>query len=344
MKKVKSIHSIKSCRIRRNYRILSDAACKELLGDKLILACILKTCVVEFYESSVQDIETKYIEGEPEIGTIGVHPETTNSKASNRPGRIHGIHSESTSDTEGKVMFDIRFYALTPDQERVKLIINVEAQNRYRPGYPLIKRAIYYGCRQISAQYGSEFEKADYGSIKKVYSIWICFAPPKAWRNTITSYRIVEEPILGNVHEAETLYDLMRIVMICLGTPKDERYTGLVRLLDVFTSNEADLHLKMEALKSEFEADMPLRLQRREVKMCNYSDYIAHKSRKEGRKEGLKKGMDEGLKLGKADSLIHLMQRMELTLEEAMEMLSIPSSEWNEYRGIVEQLHVQSSN
>ena len=61
-----------------DFRRLSDAACKQLLGDKLILACILKGCVLEFMNCHVNDIETKYIEGEPEIATVGVYPETTN--------------------------------------------------------------------------------------------------------------------------------------------------------------------------------------------------------------------------------------------------------------------------
>ncbi len=178
------------------YRQLSDATCKALLGDKLILACILKECVPEFKPYHVNEIETRFIEGEPEIGTVGVYPETTNPHKHTSPGKIHGINGESTSDTEGKVTFDIRFYALTPSNDRVKLIINVEAQNVFYPGYPLLKRAIYYGCRQISAQYGSEFENAEYENIKKVYSIWICFNPPVMRHNTITMYRITEEPIV----------------------------------------------------------------------------------------------------------------------------------------------------
>ena len=163
------------------YRRLSDAACKELLGDKLILACILKGCIPEFKDCHVNDIENKYIEGEPEIGTIGVYPETTNTNNTNNtdaPGKIHGINGESATDTEGKITFDIRFYALTPANTRMKMIINVEAQNEFYPGYPLMMRAVYYGCRQISAQYGSEFDHSHYENIKKVYSIWICFDPP----------------------------------------------------------------------------------------------------------------------------------------------------------------------
>ena len=33
--------------------------------------------------------------------------------------------------------------------------INLEAQNDFNPGYPLLKRAVYYCVRMISSQYGT---------------------------------------------------------------------------------------------------------------------------------------------------------------------------------------------
>ena len=243
-----------------DYRRLSDAACKQLLGDKLILACILKECVPEFVDCHVNDIETKYIEGEPEIGTVGVYPETTNPpKETVSAGKVHGINGEDATDTEGKVTFDIRFYALTPAEERIRLIINVESQNDFYPGYPLIKRAIYYGCRQISAQYGSEFEHAHYENIKKVYSIWVCFDPPLYRRNTINAYQITERQLVGEVYETIANYDLMCAIMICLGTKADQRYTGLLKLLDVWLSRNS-IDEKRAVLKVVFDTDMPARL------------------------------------------------------------------------------------
>jgi hypothetical protein len=89
-------------------------------------------------------------------------------------GEIYGINHESASDTEGKVTFDIRFYAMTPTKERVKLIINIEAQNNFYPGYPLIKWAVYDGSLQISAPYCSEFEHAHYENICGLHEIHFC--------------------------------------------------------------------------------------------------------------------------------------------------------------------------
>ena len=68
---------------------------------------------------------------------------------------ISGMDTEDKSVREGTVTYDIRFRAIVPDsEEQIALIINVEAQNDFYPGYPLIKRGIYYCCRMISSQYG----------------------------------------------------------------------------------------------------------------------------------------------------------------------------------------------
>ena len=312
--------------LERTWRSLTDAACKEFLGDRLILACILKDCVPEFQDCALHDIENKYIEGEPEIGTVGVYPETTNTTNTNSSGHIRGMNAESASDTEGRITFDIRFYALTPANERVKLIINIEAQNEFYPGYPLMKRAVYYGCRLISSQYGVEFDHAHYENIKKVYSIWICFDPPIGRRNTITIYQISEKQIQGNVHEKPENYDLMAVVMICLGSSGDERYKGVLKVLDVFMSQE-NIETKQAALQSEFNAKMPQRLLEKEIKMCNYSDFIANRGRKAGR----------------AEDLSNLMKKLKMTVEQALDTLSIPESEWDDYRALLREMETKAA-
>ena len=143
-----------------------DAACKRLLSEKIILAWIMKSCLEEYRDCSVTDIAEKYIEGTPQIGEVPVAPDETNSAV------IHGLSSEDTTLTEGTVTYDIRFTALAPvSGELIRLIINAEAQNDFYPGYPLLKRGIYYCSRMISSQYGVEFTESHYEDIKKVYSL-----------------------------------------------------------------------------------------------------------------------------------------------------------------------------
>ena len=49
-------------------------------------------------------------------------------------------------------------------------------------------------------------------------------------------------------------------------------------------------------------------------------------------------GLKEGIKKGKAESLVNLMESLKLTIEQAMQVLKIPESEWDDYRELVKKL------
>ena len=85
-----------------------------------------------------------------------------------------------------------------------------------------MKRALYYCSRLISSQYGTEFTEGRYEKIKKVYSIWICANPPENRKNTITRYHMTESNLVGNVREPKANYDLLTVVMLCIGEPEDD--------------------------------------------------------------------------------------------------------------------------
>lgn len=144
---------------------------------------------------------------------------------------ISGMDTEDKSVREGTVTYDIRFRAIVPSSgEQIGLIVNIEVQGIFHPGYPLIKRGIYYCWRMISSQYGREFTGSHYEKIKKVYSIWICMNPPKNRENTITRYRLVEEHLVGEATELIGHYDLLSVIMLCLGDPDGENYGGVLLL------------------------------------------------------------------------------------------------------------------
>ena len=148
-----------------------DTACKRLLANKIILAWIMKSCLEEYRESDVNEIAEKYIEGEPQIAKTTVHPD---EGAGSDGEQIRGAKNEDSTIQEGVVTFDIRFYAVLPKSgETTGLILNVEGQQDFYPGYPIIKRGIYYCSRMISSQYGVEFTDTHYEKIKKVYTIFI---------------------------------------------------------------------------------------------------------------------------------------------------------------------------
>lgn len=124
-----------------------DAACKRLLSEKIILAWIMRSCLQAFRDTDVAEIAERYIQGTPQVAEVPVAPDDV------QPSLIPGAGTEDSSVHEGTIFYDIRFYALVPaSEDRISLILNVEAQNDFYPGYPLIKRAIYYCSRMISSQ------------------------------------------------------------------------------------------------------------------------------------------------------------------------------------------------
>ena len=210
--------------------------------------------------------------------------------------------------------YDVRFDAIAPtaandavQQDVIRLIINVEAQTAFNPGYPLTKRAIYYCSRMISAQHGPIFKKSEYGKIRKVYSIWVCTKPSDEFQNTLTRYSIRPEPLIGNAAEKSENYDLMSVVTICLGKPDAENYTGILKFLDVLLSSSKAAAEKKKILEEEFGVAMSEELEREVLIMCNLS-------------QGVKaEGREEGIGIGEMRMLIKQVRKGRVTVEEAAE-------------------------
>lgn len=241
-------------------------------------------------------------------------------------GQIKGMNTEDSTIREGTIAYDIRFWATVPKKaEAIRLIINIEAQNDFYPGYPLIKRGIYYCSRMISSQYGTEFIEAHYEKIKKVYSI--CPHPPKNRENTITRYFIQEENLIGKALEKRENYDLMTVIMICLGHSGSDRYQGILKLLDVLLSSEKEVEEKKKILQEDFDIRMTKALESEVSIMCNLSKGIEE--------SGIKKGIKEGIKEGVLSSIKNLMESMGWPVEQAMEALKVPKSEQQQYANML---------
>lgn len=261
-----------------------DESCKNILANKIILAWIMKSCMKEYKDCSICDIADHYIEGTPEISQREVHRDEA---PASDPGKIRGENTEDKAVNEGIVRYDIMFRAILPQgQEKIELIINIEAQKDFYPGYPLIKRGIYYGCRMISSQYGTIFTNSHYEKIQKVYSIWICFNPPEKRKNSINIYSVKEKNVVGKVKEKEADYDLLTAVMICLDSGKEEKEgnhqegteeSEILRLLEVLFSTERELKEKEKILENEYGITMTYEEKEEVEKMCNLSEYVWEK-------------------------------------------------------------------
>ncbi len=255
-----------------------DAACKQLLSEKIILAWIVKGCVEEFRDIDVSEIADRYIEGTPQISEVPVAPDEAS------PSLIMGTATEDKKIREGTITYDIRFHAVVPKSgEMIRLILNVEAQNDFYPGYPLTKRGVYYCSRMISSQYGSVFAESHYEKIRKVISIWICAYPPDKRQNTITRYYIKEDNFIGNVREKRENYDLMTLIMICLGEQVEDNNDTL-RLLGTLLSSEITSDEKCQILQEDFDIPMSQPLERKVGLMCNLSEGVFAKGIKQGMK------------------------------------------------------------
>ena len=266
----------------------------------------------------MKEIVEQFILGEPQIAETKVLPDETNAP------KITGIGVEDDSLTEGNITYDIQFRAIVPDSDEiVQMIINVKAQNDFYPGYPIIKRGIYYGARMISSQYGTVFTKSHYEKIQKVYSVWICMNPPKKRNNTITEYTLTEKNHVGNVKEKEEYYDLINVVMICLG--EEETSNKLLCLLDVLLSSDRKAKEKKSILESEFKISMTERMEEEVAYMCNLSDGVENK----GIQKGIKIGIEQEYirliqkKLEKNKSVEQIADELELSVEDVLKYICL---------------------
>ena len=252
-------------------RALYDEAAKRLLSQKTVLAYILKGCLMEYQDYTPEEIADRFIEGDPQTGEAAVHADEEISEWE-KPERILGLNTEDTTVTEGMVRYDIRFKALLPkDPERFYLILNIEAQNEQQTWYPLLKRAVYYGSRLISSQYGTVFSGMDYGAVKKVYSIWICTKSAKKYRNSMNRYEMVEECLVGENRSDPEDYRLMNLILLHVGEYDEGTHEGILGFLEILLSGKLQAEEKKQILQEQYHITMTKKMSEEVTQMCNLS-------------------------------------------------------------------------
>ena len=286
-----------------------DDSIKALLVNKQVLARIAQSRIEEFRDYDIPTI-IACIEGEPEVSTRLVYPGKQDIEA------ITGMNSESKERNEGELTFDIRFYMVTNDKERIKVIVNVEAQKSYYPGYAFEPRAIVYCARMISEQIDREFATDDYDGLKKVYSIWIFFNVPKKYGDTITEYSIQKKDVYGLPVQGGK-YDYLSISFIRL--PKgntQESENKLIHMLSTLFSKTLDADAKKRILEQDHQMKMTRDLKGGISSMCNVGRGLVE--------EGLQRGIIKtARKYGASDKEIveQLMEELQVDREMAEEYL-----------------------
>lgn len=263
-------------------KIQYDEHVRQILKDKGILAYILKYAVKEFKDYSIDDAKAA-IDGEPEVAIRSVRPEAVST-----------LENESKIPGEGKMYFDILFYAVTNDGYRQKMYINIEAQKSFYPGYDLVTRGIVYPARLISQQMDVEYTADNYDGVKKVYLVWICMNAPekkhsyKKVADSIVEYSI--KPTILYPHNATDdeiatgRYDLMSTVFINLNSQNTINSKNvLISMLSTLLSDKIKADEKKQKLEKEYGIKMSKELESEVSSMCNLSEAIEERGIERGR-------------------------------------------------------------
>ena len=134
---------------------------------------------------------------------------------------------------------------------------------------------------------------------------------------------------MGEAVEPVKNYDLLSIVMLCLGGPGGGNYEGVLRLLDVLLSNETSEVEKRKILQDDYGIQMTQTMEQEVSVMCNLSKGVEEK--------GIAKGMAAGIANGILAAIKSLVKNMGISAEQAMSVLEIPEAERQNYRDLLER-------
>ena len=265
-----------------------DTACKRLLSERQILSRIMHDWLEEFSDTDVGQIERECLVGKPRVGEAPVGRDEA------APGMVDALSGEDATLAEGAVSFDIRFEATVPFREGgggdvVRMEMDVEAQNVFSPGYPLLRRAAFYCGRLLSMQGREVVPKSHYERVRKVVSIWVCAHPPRRCAGTVTRFGLGPERLVGEAEYRPQDYDTIEVVMACLDDRNPGRSEGALGMLEVLLSTRVTASEKIAYLEGECGIVMTEWLNERVINMCNLSQGAIE----EGLKQGLKQGRRE---------------------------------------------------
>lgn len=210
-------------------KIQHDQIAKSLLKLRTVLAWILKSTTDEFKRMDLSEVE-KWVFN-PAIGS-----DTSDDEA---PPQIPMAGTESSSLNDGSRYFDVKFYTKDPKkpEDSISLIINIEAQTKFKSEDYIHKRAEYYLSRLISGQNNTIFANDNFEKIKKVYSIWICTDPIATYRNTITVFPRTSKKLYGNAKAKKGAYDTSTYIIVGLNDNYDSN-CKIIRMLDLLLTEE----------------------------------------------------------------------------------------------------------
>lgn len=311
--------------------VQTDGICKQLLSDKYIIANILSVVVKRLQGIDLQHIARCCIE------------ESLYQSSSDPPPRITGLNAEDSS-SGGKTIKDLLFFATIPEgdgNKKQKILVNIEPQGNFYPGYPLGIRALFYASSMITSQKGTIFSNSDYNQILAVYGIWILLNPPKYMQNTIQTYKMAPDIQTGKKPcAALDPSDYMHIAFLCLGD-KDKTDDKLLRLLDTIFSTDTPTEEKCRILDGEYHIPLSADFKGVLSRMTNigaaYVKLGLEQGIEKGIEKGIEQGIEQGIEKGKLELIRSYMAASHTSAEQALEALYIPEEQRSEFIKLLEQ-------
>lgn len=292
-----------------------DTYCKKILSNKQILANIMRGCVPEYSNMNLDEI------------VDCIEPSSNNDDYS-----INGLNTDDLSIDGALIKYDVLFEAKLPGtkNDKIGLIINIEAQNNHNPGYPLVSRALYYCSRLLARQKNMEngFTHSNFGDIKKVYSIWICTSPTKKMGGIINKYSIKEECLGKEIKENKEAYDLLQVVILYPEQEYnyDDDNHSLLELLNILFMAKMDAKNRKMQLSKNY-GIMVSKIEKEVMEMCNLSQYHVEKGIQEGLEKGIQEGIEKGIEKGaikaRIEDIKSLMRNLKLDRKKAIEVLNV---------------------
>ena len=184
---------------------------------------------------------------------------------------------------------------------KTKIFVNIEAQSKENPGYPLMNRAVYYVSRLIAKQKNKSegFMKSRYGEMKEVYSIWIVMDMDVKKEEMIEVHTFPEK-------EDKTLMNIIMVYPL-----KEDSENEVIRFLHILFVSDMEPAKKKQILEEKYQIKMTRELEEAMDDMCNVIEYYERKSRLEGEVNTTLKAIEK------------IEKNMYLSREEAMDVLEI---------------------
>ena len=320
-----------------------DSPAKRILSWSPVLARVIKYSLDEFDGATAEEVERALLdEGRVWVSERPLHMEDeAEVRAEPEHSLVGGLSSVDETLGEGAVRYDILADVPVPGSaERDVLVVNVEPQRDHSDVHYVLRRALYYVGRMISAQRGRVFGGDDYAGLRKVASVWVLPYPPAGLRGTLLSYELRQDVLCGEGSVARRDFDLVQVVLVCLDPHDPDAGAGnpLMSLTGALFCEKMELHEREQRLADH---GITLDEQAREdlgdmgsmadaIGEWHYQEGLAQgreqglaQGREQGLEQGLEQGREEGLEQGLEQAARALMAAQGLTPEAALDLLGV---------------------